>query len=503
MTAGAQTFGVRIPPQLASRRESYQTSTPGGRQLAIVEQAYEDPVNQASIAALCRLFAAAGTRLVAVEDADRPLTRAPGQTDIAQLLRTGTVSAGVLSVLNAGDVPLTVWGVDDRSLIPPSHDAMRVVSANRGARDKLFEQLRRLLRAAQDRLYPTAVAAARRARLSLYGERAPATEQVRRLLAAAGGPALASYPLIRRFAEMMASGQRIRPERAEREARDFYDRLVGRIRSWYYPVDGNRLKVEWAQGAAVLQFWIDETGQSAEAVMRSLKAGNEAPMLLACRQWYDSWMTTMPLQSESYEIVEQLMRAALRLGVPYFELRDFRESVAQARDGERLKAGLDDQIGEAMSDLADRLPDPKAAALRELEDRFELLLLMAQLAVAPRDAELRVASRGALGEAVAELEHLAGRRLPTGLESAVDGVNEALEAASRFCDCSLRRSRHMVERTLSLLRQRREDRALLVVGGFHSRLVTRALDDHPDVSWAVLMPKVDVDAAWRRHHERF
>jgi hypothetical protein len=503
VTTGAQVFGVRIPSQVASRRESYQTSVPGGRQLAIVLQVFDDPVNQASIAALCRLFAAEGTRLIAVEAADRQLTRAAGHTDIPQLLRTEMVSAGVVSVLNAGDVPVTVWGVDDISLIPPSHDAMRIVSANRAARDAVFGEVRRLLRAGQDRVYTPEVASARRARLTLYGERVPVTEQVSRLLAAAGHRPLTAYPLIGRFAEIMASEQRIRPARAERERKEFYTRVVGRIQGWYRPRGGNRITIDLAKATPVLQFWLDETGQSADALMRSLQSGNAEPVLLACKQWYDSWIASTALQEESHEAAEQLMRVALRLEVPYFELRDFRESVAQSRDLERLKAGLDDEIAEAMSEAADRLPHPDASALRDLEDRCELLFLMAQLAVAPREAELRVESAGALGDAMAELERITGQRLSPGLADPVARLNQALEAAGRFLDYSRRRSRQMVERTMSLLEQRREDRALLVVGGFHSRAVTRALDDYPDVSWAVVMPAVDVKAAWQQHQERF
>ena len=105
--------------------------------------------------------------------------------------------------------------------------------------------------------------------------------------------------------------------------------------------------------------------------------------------------------------------------------------------------------------------------------------------------------------AMAELERITGQRLSPGLADPVARLNQALEAAGRFLDYSRRRSRQMVERTMSLLEQRREDRALLVVGGFHSRAVTRALDDYPDVSWAVVMPAVDVKAAWQQHQERF
>ena len=61
----------------------------------------------------------------------------------------------------------------------------------------------------------------------------------------------------------------------------------------------------------------------------------------------------------------------------------------------------------------------------------------------------------------------------------------------------------MVKRTLELIEQRSEDRAVLAIGGFHARAVTRVMDDYPQVSWAILMPQVDVDSAWKQHKERF
>ena len=53
----------------------------------------------------------------------------------------------------------------------------------------------------------------------------------------------------------------------------------------------------------------------------------------------------------------------------------------------------------------------------------------------------------------------------------------------------------MADRTLELMRERGEDRAMLVVGGFHERAITRALEDARGVSWSVLAPSPDLSEA--------
>jgi hypothetical protein len=50
----------------------------------------------------------------------------------------------------------------------------------------------------------------------------------------------------------------------------------------------------------------------------------------------------------------------------------------------------------------------------------------------------------------------------------------------------------MARRTLELMRERGEDRALLVAGGFHERAITRAFEDARRVSWSVLMATPDL-----------
>ncbi|HEV8600553.1 MAG TPA: hypothetical protein VGQ69_14430 [Gemmatimonadales bacterium] len=495
---------VRIPDQLGRQIEGYQWTGFGGTQLAVVLQAFDDPLAQASLAGICDLYVGAGVRLLAVEAADGPIRRTPGKTDIAQLIGSETVSAGVLSLLNAGR-PVEVWGVDDVSLIPPSHHAMGQVSAARINRDRVFDEIRARLSAAQERLYPQELAGFRRARLGLYETRKPMLEQARLARAAAGrlGVELGGFPMVRRFLEIGDKENSQNAARAKAQQEEFVRRVLGKVNGWYKPAGGNRINIDLAKAAPVLAYWMEETGRSMEEFTTGFQQPNPEPLLLACKQWYDSWLSARALSGASHEFYELLMRLALRLEVPYFDLRDFRESVAQSRDVVALKVGLDDQL----SELAEALVDAAhARSLGELEARFDLVHLMLQLAVPPKDAEARVAAITTVEDLLSELSALfrdAPLLRPAIPAAELCQVEQALEADKEFLRLSQLRSEHMVSRTLELIAERKEDRAVLAVGGFHARAISRAMDDYPQVSWAIIMPQVNVDAAWRQHRQRF
>lgn len=497
-------LGVRIPDQLGRQTEGYRAPGPGGVQLAVVLQAFDDPMAQTCLGGICALYVAAGVRLLAVEAADGPVRPTLGKTDIAQLIATETVSAGVLSLLNAGK-PVDVWGVDEVSLIPASHRAMAVVSGAREGRDRAFAEVRCLLAAAQQKQYPPELAEFRRARLGVYEARKPVLEQARLARAAAQriGPHLGGFPLVTRFIEIGEKEKSQNPKRARAQQEEFVRRVLGKVHGWYQPGGKNRIEINLEKAAPVLAYWLEETGRSMSELTASSNRSNLEPLLLACKEWYDSWLGAKAASGASHEFYELMMRLALRLEVPYFDLRDFRESVAQSRDVGALKIGLDDEL----SDLADALVDRAGArSLGDLEERLDLVHRMLGLAVAPRDAEAKVAGITGLGELVAELRGLFAGRAPDCPQTPPQDlklVEEALNAAKEFLDHSRVRSEHMVARTLELIEERKEDRAVLVVGGFHARAISRAMDDYPQVSWAIIMPQVDVEAAWRQHHQRF
>jgi hypothetical protein len=497
-------LGVQVPEALGRQTEGFAAPGPGGVQLAIVLQAFDDVKAQTCLAGICALYIRAGVRLLAVESADDRIAPRPGNVDIKQLIRTENVSAGVLSLVNAGLPSVEGWGVD-LSLIPPSYSAMHAVSGARAQRDQVFEQaIRPLLRRAQESLYPAELTAFRRARLDIYESRKAVLEQARLAQAAARkvGLDLSTYGLVLRFLDMGEKEKHQDQSRAQQQMEEFVRRVVERAHNWVKPAGGNRLTIDLEKAAPVLEFWLRETGQSVDDFYAAVKGPNPEPVFRACKQWYDAWFKSGATTERKHEFFENLMRLALYLEVPYFELRDFREYVAQLRDSEALRTGLDDE----MSDLSSALVDQAGAtALGEVEDRFDLIHRMCGLAVNSRDAEARVRSIGTIAEAIELLESVAPAARGTVRWTPQDlaPVEKSLNAAKEFLQLSRERSAHMVKRTLELIEQRNEDRAVLAIGGFHARAVTRVMDDYPEVSWAILMPQVDVDSAWRQHRERF
>lgn len=497
-------LGVAIPDTVGRQTDGYEATGGSKASLVIVLQVYDDPVNQGAIAEICARYAGAGLRLIGVESADRQLAPEPGHTDIARLLRTREVSAGILSLLNSARAGVDVHGVDDLSLIPPSHEAMGIISGARAARDAVFQAVRELLRTAQARHYRPEVAAARAARYEVYGARQPVTAQARlaRAAATATGVSLSGFPLVARFLEMAEREQRVDLRRAARERQIFLGRVVERIGGWYRHAGGQRINIDLQKAAPLLEYWLEETGQSAAAFEAALTGPNPEAVFLACKQWYDTWLGAQAADAAKPAFWESLMRFALRVGIPYFELRAFRELVANARDAERLTVGLDDELDDLMGVVADRQTGA-AADLRDNEERLDILYRLLQLAVPPGHAAAQAARAGPLGEVINELARLAGTPVPQAVGEGCVALQAPVDAALAFLDCSRRRSAHMVERMLGLLEARHEDRGALVVGGFHAKAITTALEDHPDVSWAVIMPAVDVEAGWREHRKRF
>lgn len=497
----APLLGLRIPDSLGRPLEGYDAAGPGGLHLAVLLQVFDDVKAQTCIAGLCSLYASAGVRLIAVEAADGPLAPSRGRTGISQLIGSEQVSAGVLSVLNAG-AAVDVIGVDDLSAITPSHHAMMVISGARPARDAVFTAVRAMLESAQRKAYGADVAELRRSRLSVYEARTPLARQAQVIRAAARstGLDLAGYPLVERFLALSEKEGTVNAIRAAAQQEEFVKRVTARVHGWFTVKGGNQIEIDLAKATPVLAYWLEETGQTLEEFTGSLGRADREAAFLACKEWFDGWFTSQAALG-SHQFYESLMRLALRLEIPYFDLRDFRQSVAQSRDGDAIKSGLDDE----MSDVADALVyASNGGDLLDVEARMDVVYRMLSLAVPPKDAEARVAEVTTLADLVADLGALqSSQAAPPPSAADVAALEPVLDEARNFLSFSRQRSDHMVAQTMELMRRRNEDRAVLVVGGFHSRAVRRALEDYPDVSWTVIMPQVDVDAAWRAHREKF
>jgi hypothetical protein len=184
-----------------------------------------------------------------------------------------------------------------------------------------------------------------------------------------------------------------------------------------------------------------------------------------------------------------MMLFALRAGVPFFDLRAFRECVAYARDRDALVGeDLLREMVEAFRTLTDSVGSEGATRLREVEDRLETYYLGLRLSLQAGTPGVDRFRPGDLTAAVEQLAGLARQRASDRVREVLAAVDRGLTAVAAFYTSSLARGRQMAERTVALIDQLRDDRAALVVGGFHVRSVTRAFEDFRALSWTVIIP---------------
>jgi hypothetical protein len=496
-------FDIAIPSPVASLSGHYAAEDGSGPKLAIVLQVYSDAGQQKNLAEVCRLLAKeSGVRLVAVENAASEIRPQPDAVSVDTLLATSSISAGAMSLLNSGAAPIEVFGVDDMERIERSHADMAHLTGLAGMRESGFKAIRSWLEEIQPGFYAPPVAKLRRAGLKLYGQTASISEQAALIQesASALGVDLMEYPAVARFLEVGSKERQINARRAEQQKAEFVKRIGARLSSWYKSGGRNRIEIDLKKVEALLEYWMETTGQPAAEVEQKLRLGGAEPVFLSMKEWYKDWLldsATRRADGGAHVFFEELMRFALRAGVPYFDLRDFRESIALQRDLEAIKAGLSDEIADCIRLLTEKSGSGKAARFREIEEALDVLHRALALGVRPEEAETADIRGGALRDLLVETVNLSGIPFPPAVFACIQPLDGGLEKAAEFLTLSRERSGHMVARTLALMAERREDRAILVVGGFHRRAITRALEDDRKVSWSVITPSVQLSAKTR------
>jgi len=495
-------LGISIPNQIVMAGK-HRRSGDSGETLIIVQQAYDNVRGQENLEAICRLCATqAGIRLVAVEGADEELRPTTPPKPVRDLINVGSaVSAGVLHLQATDPDLIDVWGVDELELNRRSQTAMIAVTQSAALRDRFLEAVRPVLSAAQSSCYDPKLAALRACTLSVSGKRTPIAKQVELIkeTAATAGLDLRSFPLIRRFDEIARKGRQVSGWRAKMQMARFLRRLLKRLYNWFKREGRNHVQIDLEKAKPVLEYWMEATGLTPEELDESIERRGIERVLAECKKWLDTWIiaeakkqSSMEGLGTAYAFWEEMMRLALRVGVNFFDLRDLREMVAMNRDLGSVKTGLPDELSEACRSLIDRLPQGEASKLRDIEDRLDSLYRGLRLEVPPGEAEAAEIGAGKIEPLLDELAQLAHTRLSSSITEDARRLDDSLAEAARFLQLSKQRSQHMAKKTLELMRERGEDRAILVAGGFHERAITRFLEDSPGVSWSVLAAAVDL-----------
>lgn len=498
---------VALPSQLAVLARHYRSGDAEAEKLVIVQQVYDDVGQQLTLLATCVLFVEnAGVRFIAVEGADTELqsdARRPSVTHLVE--RTANdVSAGVLSLLN-GTLDIEAWGIDDLELKRRSEIAQMRVMSVWSERDQAFAEIRRLLRTARGRWYPPEFSRLREA-LVLVGVHGDRTSLAALLSLVKEGAAssrvdVRAFPVIITAEDISKLEDRIDLKRARKEWASFIERILNRMHAWYRPAGANQVKINLEKAQPLIEYWMEATQLTAEEFNQLVELRGLEDVLRSCKQWFDAWAFQKAIRHAhsgplgNAEFNEELMRLALRIDVRYFDLSHYREFVAlsRMRDTARLDR-LKTDISVCCRTIVDKLHSQQAARLLEVEEGLHELYLALGLEMGPDVFEISDVRSGKLIPLLGDLCELSGVPLPGQVESVCNALDGMVDTARELMQCSRSRGQHMARRTIELMRERGEDRAILVVGGFHTRAVTRMLEEYGQVSWSVVSPRFDAKA---------
>jgi hypothetical protein len=223
------------------------------------------------------------------------------------------------------------------------------------------------------------------------------------------------------------------------------------------------------------------------------------PVLQNVEQWLTQWLLGSAVsfrigRLEASLFYEELIRLALCLEVDFWDLRDFREYVAYVRMSSQMDTiALLHELADARRLLMDKAGSPEARELYAVEWRLSTLYDAMRCALTPERAEVSAAEPGALIDAADRLFSLLGRGPEKEVEERIRRADGLLASALKYTACNLERSRRMSVNALRFLEESRDDRMIVVTGGFHARNLTRALERRRDLSWYIVHPKMDLN----------
>ncbi|MFC2140909.1 hypothetical protein ACFLQP_01250 [Acidobacteriota bacterium] len=493
---------IAIPSSIARVSKYYHSWDKNAEKIVIVKEVYDNVLAQENIFLVCKLFVnEAGVRLITVENTDKKVESKHKKTTINDSILSSNVSAGVLNLLNFDSALIDVWGVDNLDMITKSENAVMGIRSTASVREQVFEVVRTFLLRAQKNFYTFPISRLRSGILNLlYGVDMNINEKIVQIKKAAkfAGINIHDFPTISRYINFVSKINKINKKRVNKQMTEFWNRLFNKLNSWYKIVDKNEIHIDGKQLMPLLAFWMESTGQSEEELKRNLNRAGEESFFLSCKMWFEYWifyLLSCEKEGSVSSFVEELMRLALRIGVPFFDLTDFREYIVTRRDSEMIATSIKDEILECCNLMIDLLPNPISARFREIEDQLDHLYRSLRLATPPKEAESFYFRSGVLINQIENLCDLMGESFPTQIMENLLILDKVLDEVNIFLQLSRSRGKNMVSRTLELMHERNEDRAILVVGGFHAQAIIRALEEYRNISWTVITPKIDLKAS--------
>jgi hypothetical protein len=498
---GETLLDVIIPSGIARVRKQYISWDNNAEKLIVLLQVYDNILAQENIFSVCNLFVnETGMRLIGVEGSDKELQSVPNKTSIKELILASEVSAGVLSLLNSESCDIDVFGVDNLNMIAESRKAMTDLWATSEVREKVFKVIRQLLHKAQNKFYPSSISRFRRGTLDLYGEKIALKEIIMNIQESAQivNMDFDNFPNIKQYINIESREKKFNRNRADKQKIEFINRLLKKLSSWYKVVGKNKVNINLEKAMPILIYWMESTGQSEEELKRNIDRVGIEPVFLGCKEWIESWIVERihrNASDRSFLFFEEFIKLAIRIGVPYFDLVDFREQVALNRDLENLSNSLSNEISECIEILIKRIDNPGSFKFYNIENQFDFLYRSLRLSVPPSEAEFSNLEPKLLHNLLKDFQDLTEISCPVHIMDELNVFENAIGAVNIFLQLSKSRSKFMIDKILEIMRERNEDRAILVIGGFHEQNVTRTLEDFREISWSVMVPSLDLKSA--------
>jgi hypothetical protein len=248
-----------------------------------------------------------------------------------------------------------------------------------------------------------------------------------------------------------------------------------------------------------LRFWITAQRATESEVLANMRAQGVAAVLQNVEHWLAQWLLGSSVslrlgQVEASDFYEELIRLALCLEVEFWDLREFRQYASYARMSSQMDStSVLLELADARRLLIDKGGSLQARELFAVEQQLATLYDALSCSLSPERAEVTVAEPGTLLDAAERLFSLVDGRPGKEVEEQIRRADALLASARKYTACNLERSRRMSDNALRFLEESRDDRLIVVTGGFHARNLTRVLERRRDVSWYIAHPKMDLN----------
>jgi hypothetical protein len=492
---------VMISSKLARVAGGHHGNGFNGSKLIVLQDVYPNSDVHRALPEICQtLVKSGGIRLIAFEGACGAIELPPHVETREQVLAlySGLSMAAINTVL-LRPAHVRMVGVDELARQKACRGAQRHLVENERVLYRAFVPIIDRLRQAQV-LYPPELADLRRVTLDIYGERQNLTQQVSAVKRAAAALRvdLRQLSSFTAFDELLAQERCIDFEVAAQQ-RSQLVRRWGEVLGEATESDplGN---VDANRCAALLRAWMRLNEIADPELMRAIELRGVGGVVSECHDAMLTWSTKLAQDirtghTESADgqgtLLGQMLELIRALDMNVEEY-DMIERYARYLDG--ASRGLNHHaLLQEMRQWAELLVDAEGSrevrALFELEAQLDLTWRALGMHLTPSQAEAVMLHADTLDRNVEQLDGLCAL-IPTASANSTivdrERLRRGIEAAATFYELSLARGQCMVANTLDAMRQDRTDRAILVAGGFHTRMIEKRLEDESECSWTVI-----------------